>query len=74
MTSRGMLRAGRVVEIDQRHARADLAAENWEIATADQGVEGHGLQERAHERQTFPASAEPDPSGIGGTQYPGSGW
>ena len=29
----GMLRAGRVVEIDQRHARADLAAEDGEIGS-----------------------------------------
>ena len=40
-----LLRAGRVVEIDQRHARADLAAEDGEIATV-----GHGIQRRGFER------------------------
>ena len=37
-----VLRAGRVVEIDQRHAGPDLAAEDGEIFTAGQGVQRRG--------------------------------
>ena len=51
----GMLRAGRVVEVDQRHAGADLAAEDGEIRAAGQGVQRRGLHERAHELPAFPA-------------------
>ena len=49
-----MLRAGRVVEIDQRHARADLTAENRKISAVGQGVQRRGLHERTHQWQTFP--------------------
>ena len=43
-----MLRAGGVVEVDQRHAGPDLAAEDGEIGTVDQGVQRSGPNERIH--------------------------
>ena len=51
-----MLRAGRVVEIDQRHARPDLAAENGEIAAIGQGIQRQGLTSVLMSGRPFPDS------------------